>query len=63
MIGLIFYVIRCLSAITLATRCMEPAFRMHLRAHGTVAEFCKELDDAPQHAVRIFEFSDHVELQ
>ncbi|CAL8085855.1 unnamed protein product [Orchesella dallaii] len=41
--------IRCLSAITLATRCMEPSFRMHLRAHGTVAEFCVELRDSPQH--------------
>ncbi|CAG7823220.1 unnamed protein product [Allacma fusca] len=42
---------RCLSAITLATRCMEPAFRMHLRAHGTVAEFCKELHDAPSNPI------------
>lgn len=41
--------IRCLSAVTLATRCMEPSFRMHLRAHGTVAEFCRELHDSPQH--------------
>lgn len=40
--------IRCLSAVTLATRCMEPSFRMHLRAHGTVAEFCRELHDSPQ---------------
>ena len=25
---------RCLSTVTLATKCMEPSFRMHLRAHG-----------------------------
>lgn len=41
--------IRCLSVVTLATRCMEPSFRMHLRAHGTVAEFCRQLYDSPQH--------------
>ncbi|XP_008471517.1 protein wings apart-like [Diaphorina citri] len=37
---------RCLSAITLASKCMAPAFRMHLRAHGTVAKFFKALQDA-----------------
>lgn len=37
---------RCLSAITLATKCMAPAFRMHVRAHGTVAKFFKALHDA-----------------
>lgn len=37
---------RCLSAITLASKCMAPAFRMHVRAHGTVAKFFKALDDA-----------------
>ena len=30
---------RCLSTVTLASKCMEPAFRMHLRAHGTVTKF------------------------
>lgn len=25
---------RCLSTVTLASKCMEPSFRMHLRAHG-----------------------------
>lgn len=25
---------RCLSTVTLASKCMEPGFRMHLRAHG-----------------------------
>uniref|UniRef100_A0A8D8L725 Protein wings apart-like n=1 Tax=Cacopsylla melanoneura TaxID=428564 RepID=A0A8D8L725_9HEMI len=37
---------RCLSAITLASKCMAPDFRMHLRAHGTVAKFFKALQDA-----------------
>ncbi|XP_071439243.1 protein wings apart-like [Hetaerina americana] len=37
---------RCLSAISLAAKCMEPAFRMHLRAHGTVAKFFRALHDA-----------------
>ncbi|KAL7299425.1 hypothetical protein TKK_0007668 [Trichogramma kaykai] len=37
---------RCLSAIRLATKCMAPAFRMHVRAHGTVAKFFKALHDA-----------------
>lgn len=37
---------RCLSAITLAGKCMAPAFRMHVRAHGTVAKFFKALHDA-----------------
>ena len=31
--------IRCLSTVTLATKCMEPPFRMHLRAHGTMNKF------------------------
>ncbi|XP_039276262.1 protein wings apart-like [Nilaparvata lugens] len=37
---------RCLSAITLASKCMAPAFRMHVRAHGTVARFFRALHDA-----------------
>ncbi|XP_072929228.1 uncharacterized protein wapl [Epargyreus clarus] len=37
---------RCLSAITLATKCTAPAFRMHLRAHGTVQKFFSALNDA-----------------
>ncbi|XP_049829249.1 protein wings apart-like [Schistocerca gregaria] len=37
---------RCLSAITLASKCMAPAFRMHVRAHGTVAKFFRALHDA-----------------
>ncbi|KAL1115683.1 hypothetical protein AAG570_005973 [Ranatra chinensis] len=37
---------RCLSAITLASKCMVPAFRMHVRAHGTVTKFFKALHDA-----------------
>lgn len=39
---------RCLSTVTLATKCMEPPFRMHLRAHGTMNKFFAELKDAPQ---------------
>ncbi|XP_055370929.1 protein wings apart-like isoform X2 [Condylostylus longicornis] len=37
---------RCLSALQLATKCMTPAFRMHVRAHGTVTKFFKVLQDA-----------------
>lgn len=40
---------RCLSVITLATRCVMPSFRMHLRARGKVAQVFKTLNDAPQH--------------
>ena len=39
---------RCLSTLTLASKCMEPPFRMHLRAHGTVTKFFSELKDAPK---------------
>lgn len=37
---------RCLSAISLASKCMAPAFRMHVRAHGIVAKFFRALHDA-----------------
>lgn len=37
---------RCLSAITLAMKCTVPAFRMHVRAHGTVQKFFRALHDA-----------------
>uniref|UniRef100_A0A4W3GWC1 Wings apart-like protein homolog n=1 Tax=Callorhinchus milii TaxID=7868 RepID=A0A4W3GWC1_CALMI len=37
---------RCLSIISLATKCAMPSFRMHLRAHGMVAMVFKTLDDA-----------------
>uniref|UniRef100_A0A1Q3F0X2 Putative sister chromatid cohesion protein n=2 Tax=Culex tarsalis TaxID=7177 RepID=A0A1Q3F0X2_CULTA len=37
---------RCLSAMTLATKCMTPAFRMHVRAHGVVTRFFSALQDA-----------------
>ncbi|XP_041921551.1 wings apart-like protein homolog isoform X1 [Alosa sapidissima] len=40
---------RCLSIISLATRCALPGFRMHLRARGKVASVFKMLNDAPQH--------------
>ncbi|KAM3863245.1 wings apart-like protein homolog [Diretmus argenteus] len=39
---------RCLSIISLATRCAMPSFRMHLRARGKVAQVFKMLSDAPQ---------------
>ena len=39
---------RCLSTVTLASKCMEPPFRMHLRAHGTVTKLFLELKDAPK---------------
>uniref|UniRef100_G3P7Q8 Wings apart-like protein homolog n=1 Tax=Gasterosteus aculeatus aculeatus TaxID=481459 RepID=G3P7Q8_GASAC len=40
---------RCLSIISLATRCAMPGFRMHLRARGKVAQVFKMISDAPQH--------------
>ncbi|KAG7455642.1 wings apart-like [Solea senegalensis] len=40
---------RCLSVISLATRCAMPSFRMHLRARGKVTQVFKTLNDAPQH--------------
>lgn len=44
---------RCLSAITLATKCMTPAFRMHVKAHGTVAKIFRALHDATKDQVFI----------
>ncbi|CAO1400367.1 unnamed protein product [Diamesa tonsa] len=38
---------RCLSALQLASKCMTPSFRMHVRAHGIVPKFFKALGDAP----------------
>lgn len=38
---------RCLSALQLASKCITPAFRMHVRAHGIVTKFFKALQDAP----------------
>lgn len=38
---------RCLAALQLAAKCQTPAFRMHVRAHGTIAEFFRALRDAP----------------
>ncbi|EDX16900.1 wapl [Drosophila simulans] len=37
---------RCLSALQLAAKCMMPAFRMHVRAHGVVTKFFGALSDA-----------------
>ena len=59
---LLFHVLltcRCLSAITLASKCMAPAFRMHVRAHGTVAKFFRALHDATKDQVSKFEFQPH----
>lgn len=38
---------RCLSVVGLASKCMVPAFRMHLRAHGIMYKFFSALTDAP----------------
>lgn len=38
---------RCLSALQLASKCMTPSFRMHIRAHGIVPKFFKALEDSP----------------
>lgn len=37
---------RSLAAIQLASKCMTPAFRMHVRAHGTATKFFNALHDA-----------------
>lgn len=37
---------RSLAAIQLASKCMTPAFRMHVRAHGTGTKFFAALSDA-----------------
>lgn len=39
---------RSLAAIQLASKCMTPAFRMHVRAHGTATKFFSALHDATQ---------------
>lgn len=39
---------RSLAAIQLASKCMTPAFRMHVRAHGTATKFFNALHDATQ---------------
>ncbi|GIY62959.1 wings apart-like protein homolog, partial [Caerostris darwini] len=38
---------RCLSVLNLAAKCMSPAFRIHLRAHGTMPKIFSALKDAP----------------
>lgn len=38
--------IRCLSCLKLAGKCISPAFRMHMRAHGTVTKIFSLLHDA-----------------
>ncbi|GFO38926.1 Wings apart-like protein homolog [Plakobranchus ocellatus] len=38
--------IRCLSCLKLAGKCISPAFRMHMRAHGTVSKIFSLLHDA-----------------
>jgi hypothetical protein len=39
--------LRSLSALQLASKCMTPSFRMHIRAHGIVPKFFKALEDSP----------------
>lgn len=49
---------RCLAALNLAQKCMVPAFRMHLRAHGTVIKFFSALSDAHSDHVSSESFSE-----
>ncbi|XP_064608984.1 wings apart-like protein homolog [Liolophura sinensis] len=42
--------VRCLSCLSLATKCTMASFRMHLRAHGVVAKVFSALHDAYTHA-------------
>ena len=46
--------IRCLSVLNLATKCLMPSFRMHLRAYGNLAKIFKMLDDSSKDLVRQF---------
>jgi hypothetical protein len=39
------------SAISLASKCSASAFRMHIRAHGTLSKVFSALHDAPDHTV------------
>lgn len=39
---------RSLAAVQLASKCMTPAFRMHVRAHGTATKFFSALYDSTQ---------------
>ncbi|CAG5129367.1 unnamed protein product [Candidula unifasciata] len=38
--------VRCLSCLKLASKCLSPSFRKHLRAHGTVTKIVSRLHDA-----------------
>ncbi|CAG5130650.1 unnamed protein product, partial [Candidula unifasciata] len=38
--------IRCLSCLQLASKCISPAFRMHMRVHGTISRIFNLLEDA-----------------
>ncbi|KAK2147650.1 hypothetical protein LSH36_543g04009 [Paralvinella palmiformis] len=40
---------RCLSTISLASKCTMPAFRMHLRAHNTLIKVFSALQDSPKY--------------
>ncbi|KAK2187106.1 hypothetical protein NP493_179g03007 [Ridgeia piscesae] len=42
--------VRCLSTVSLATKCTVASFRMHLRAHSTLSKIFTALHDASQHA-------------
>lgn len=42
------------SAISLASKCSTSAFRMHIRAHGTLSKVFSALHDAPDYPVSGF---------
>lgn len=48
---------RCLSLIELASKCSKSAFRMNLRAHGTITVIFQRLDDAMTNQVQFGIFS------
>ena len=41
----------CFSTISLVSKSAMPAFRMHLRAHGTITKIFSALQDAPDYPV------------
>ena len=50
----VFACVFCIySAISLASKCSTSAFRMHIRAHGTLSKVFSALHDAPDNPVNL----------
>ena len=44
---------RCLSALELASKCLSPNFRMHVKAHGLIETIFTSLQDALSNEVNL----------